>query len=238
MSEGLKYTAYPLPAALMVEHQLSDEIIDTLNDYLDKLTKDKERESHGGLLVGQISEGEQLTMDWKAPELKEFAYIVHVLAVNYIQSFVKMTGVQVPPKTVEINDLSSVHSYAGDYNPIHDHGMKTIMGISFTTWTKVPEQIGRLGEGENQNEEFTLHESSGAIDGFLTFTYGLNQLLDSDRLRPSQSRTVCPKVGRLLMFPCWLQHAVYPFKGEGERRTVAGNVNCWDIKEEGEDNGV
>ena len=38
------------------------------------------------------------------------------------------------------------------------------------------------------------------------------------------------------MFPCWLQHAVYPFKGEGERRTVAGNVNCWDIKEEGEDN--
>ena len=196
MSEGLKYTAYPLPAALMVEHQLSDEIIDTLNDYLDKLTKDKERESHGGLLVGQISEGEQLTMDWKAPELKEFAYIVHVLAVNYIQSFVKMTGVQVPPKTVEINDLWSVHSYAGDYNPIHDHGMKTIMGISFTTWTKVPEQIGRLGEG------------------------------------------VCPKVGRLLMFPCWLQHAVYPFKGEGERRTVAGNVNCWDIKEEGEDNGV
>jgi len=22
---------------------------------------------------------------------------------------------------------------------------------------------------------------------------------------------------------------VYPFKGEGERRTIASNLNCWDM---------
>ena len=26
--------------------------------------------------------------------------------------------------------------------------------------------------------------------------------------------------------------AVYPFKGEGERRTIASNLNCWDIIDE------
>jgi len=40
-----------------------------------------------------------------------------------------------------------------------------------------------------------------------------------------------------------LQHMVYPFKGEGERRTVASNLNCWDMQEqpteieEGEEDG-
>jgi len=25
---------------------------------------------------------------------------------------------------------------------------------------------------------------------------------------------------------------VYPFKGDGERRTVASNLNCWDVPKE------
>jgi hypothetical protein len=25
---------------------------------------------------------------------------------------------------------------------------------------------------------------------------------------------------------------VYPFKGEGERRTIASNLNCWDMAEQ------
>ena len=48
-------------------------------------------------------------------------------------------------------------------------------------------------------------------------------------------------MGKLLVFPSWLQHMVYPFKGEGERRTVASNLNCWDVTEQsiekGEENG-
>jgi len=39
-----------------------------------------------------------------------------------------------------------------------------------------------------------------------------------------------PEVGKLLLFPSWLQHMVYPFKGEGERRTIASNLNCWDVQ--------
>lgn len=99
------------------------------------------------------------------------------------------------------------------------------MGISFTTWTMVPEQI-------KDNQNMDLYNSSGAVDGYLNFVYGLNQTIDPERLRPSQARIIKPEVGKLLMFPSWLQHSVYPFKGSGERRTVAGNLNCWDVKPE------
>ena len=50
-----------------------------------------------------------------------------------------------------------------------------------------------------------------------------------ERLRPPQSFVMKPEVGKLLVFPSWLQHMVYPFKGEGERRTVASNLNCWNV---------
>jgi hypothetical protein len=31
---------------------------------------------------------------------------------------------------------------------------------------------------------------------------------------------------------------VYPFKGEGERRTIASNLNCWDVIDENKQNEV
>ena len=40
-----------------------------------------------------------------------------------------------------------------------------------------------------------------------------------------------PEVGAIYLFPSWLSHMVYPFKGEGERRTVASNLNCWEVEE-------
>jgi hypothetical protein len=35
---------------------------------------------------------------------------------------------------------------------------------------------------------------------------------------------VRPEVGLMVMFPIWMNHCVYPFKGEGERRSVASNL--------------
>ena len=61
--------------------------------------------------------------------------------------------------------------------------------------------------------------------------------MNTQRLRPPQSASIQPKVGRQLMFPSWMQHMVYPFFGKGERRTVAANLNVWDTEpQEGENN--
>jgi len=134
------------------------------------------------------------------------------------------------PRQVGIDEVWSVHSFEGDYNPIHDHGTKTIMGISTTGWTKVPQQI--LKQPTAGSPQYSKYNDSGACDGYLAFSYGRNQIMDVERLRPPQSAEVQPQVGRLFVFPSWLQHMVYPFFGKGERRTVASNLNCWEVEPE------
>ena len=233
--EKMKLQVHNLPAAMMLECQLPDDIIDDLNEYLDEYKDTAEKKSLAGTLVGQIHQGEQLLMDHNHPILKDYYRFITTMGVIYLESFMNITGAKFDPITVDIDELWSVHSFEGDYNPIHDHGTKTLMGISTTCWTMVPEQIGKLGEiGTGNSENYSLYNDSGACDGFLAFTYGRNEIMNTERLRPPQSISLQPKVGRQLMFPSWMQHMVYPFFGEGERRTVAANLNCWkqeDLKQ-------
>ena len=227
MNDQIEYELFTLPAAFMLQHKLSDQVVTTLNEYLDSLRQDKERESAANTLVGQIHQGEQLVMDYEEESLAPFVRIVESLATAYLRNFVEQTKSPLRPKKITMEKLWSVHSFAADYNPIHDHLTTAPMGISFTTWTMVPKQIRETDDGR-----VNLYNNSGAIDGFINFTYGLNQTSDPERLRPSQSRYIMPQPGKLLLFPSWMQHTVYPFFGEGERRTVAGNLSCFDLTQE------
>ena len=230
--EKMKLQVHNLPAAVMMECQLPDDIIDDLNEYLDEYKETAEKKSLAGTLVGQIHQGEQLLMDHKHKSLEDYYSFITTMGAMYINTFANITGAEFDPITVDIDELWSVHSFEGDYNPIHDHGTKTLMGISTTCWTMVPEQIGKLGDiGTGNSENYSLYNDSGACDGFLAFTYGRNEIMNTERLRPPQAITLQPKIGRQLMFPSWMQHMVYPFFGEGERRTVAANLNCWKQEE-------
>ena len=227
MDNQIEYELFTLPAALMLQHRLPDQVVTTLNDYLDTLRQNKQRKSAGSSLVGQIHQGEQLVMDYEDLKLIPFTRIVESLAAAYLRHFVEQTKSPLRAKRISMDKLWSVHSFEGDYNPIHDHTTAAPMGISFTTWTMVPEQIM-----QSSDERVDLYDSSGAIDGYINFIYGLNQVSDPERLRPSQSRYIMPEPGKLLLFPSWMQHTVYPFFGQGERRTVAGNLNCFDVTKE------
>ena len=230
--EPQPYTFHTLPAVFMLEAQLSESMVGTLNNYLDKLVVDQERKSHAGTLVGQIAHGQQLTMDHHCEELKDFNWTIQGLAMDYVKQFCAQSGNPLKGKREVLTDeLWSVHSYQGDYNPIHDHGTKTIMGVSCTCWTKVPQQI--LDQPTSGTSEYGLYNSSGHSDGCINFQYGQGSLLDTERLRPPQMVIMKPEVGKFFMFPSWLQHSVYPFKGDGERRTVAANLNVWRVADDG-----
>ena len=231
-------TVHNMASVFVMQTEMPINMVNDINDYLDEYKEDENKKSLADTLVGQIYQGEQLLMDNADPRLEEYTDFVCGLGADYINFFTQQTGTKLKaPKAVAIDETWSVHSYEGDYNPIHDHGTKTIMGISTTGWTKVPQQI--LDQPVAGSPEYSLYNTSGVCDGYIAFNYGLNQLMDTDRLRPPQSFVMQPEVGKLLVFPSWLQHMVYPFKGEGERRTIASNLNCWDVsqeptKEEGE----
>jgi len=225
-----KYELHTLPSVFLLEAWMPDGMVTGLNTYLDELMEKQDRISHAGTLVGQIGHGQQLTMDHTDERLAEYCQMAAILAIDYLKHFNNITGNQATSdRQIDIDELWSVHSYERDYNPIHDHGTKTITGISTTSWTKVPQQI--LDQPTAGSPEYSLYNSSGNADGCLAFNYGINSVIDVERLRPPQSFVIKPEVGKFLMFPSWLQHMVYPFEGEGERRTVAANLNVWNVEE-------
>ena len=128
------------PAVLFLETQLPEKVIGGLNEYLDA-RHNKGGEDFGNKLVGQISHGEQLKIDSEDPLITPFVNIVAYMSQEYIKQFCKTIGVEELKRTPHVHSLWSVHSYERDYNPLHDHGVDTLMGLSFTTWTKIPPQI-------------------------------------------------------------------------------------------------
>ena len=227
--EGHSFQVHNMPAVYVLETQMPQEMIDDVNDYMDEYRESKHKESLAKTLVGQIHKGEQLLLDHNDKRLLEYNRFICDLGAEYINYFARTGNPLKCGKRVEIDETWSVHSYDGDYNPIHDHGTKTLMGISTTAWTKVPSQIGANATANTPT--YSLYNESGHSDGCIAFQYGQVSVLDGQRLKPAQSFVMTPEVGKLLIFPSWLQHMVYPFKGEGERRTIASNLNCWDVQQ-------
>ena len=225
--DRVHYKMQVLPAVYVLETHMPQKMVDDVNDYMDEYREDKNKQSLASTLVGQIDKGEQLLLDHNDKRMVEYNNFICSLSAEYINNFAAAGNPLKCAKKVEIDETWSVHSYDGDYNPIHDHGTKTLMGISTTAWTKVPSQIGAKAIANSPS--YSLYNESGHSDGCISFQYGRVSVLDSERLAPAQSFVMTPEVGKLLIFPSWLQHMVYPFKGDGERRTIASNLNCWDI---------
>lgn len=90
---------------------------------------------------------------------------------------------------------------AGDYNPTHTHG-GSFSGVLFL---KVPPQI---------------HADS--FDGQLCFHGPEEWHIQS--FRTGMAHYVLPVPGDFYVFPAWQPHSVAPFRGEGERWSIAFNV--------------
>ena len=119
----------------------------------------------------------------------------------------------------------TVHSFSGDYNPLHDHGVLTPGGISMILYLQVPECISKLPDPDDKGGQVWFNNHSGDVDGFTYFIWDQRNQDMLRKLYPVAEEYFKPKVGTLLIFPNWLKHAVMPFFGKGERRTLAANAN-------------
>ena len=92
-------------------------------------------------------------------------------------------------------------------------------------YLQVPECISELPDPEDRNGQVWFNDHSGNVDGFTYFIWDMRNQDMLRKLYPVAEEYFKPKVGSLLVFPNWLKHAVMPFFGEGERRTLAANAN-------------
>ena len=203
------------PALAIMECKIPLHLINQLNDYIDS-TRDS-AESHAPGLVGQINqrkESGQLYMNREDSFVKEFVKTLEKLSSCYISTM----GYE--KFHVECDDIWTVHSYAGDYNPLHNHYVKTKVGLSSILYLKLSDEML-----DNKKSTVNFNNASGDGDGHTFFTWGTTGTQDIDMMRYNTERYVKPEVGKLLIFPHWLKHSVNPFFGEGERRTLAANFN-------------
>ena len=217
---GLQIAMRPKLAVNIMRIQFPEDVITEINDHIDNVIIPANKDYSKGL-VGQISHDKrsaQLHFPHNDDGVgKQFSDVITRMGSEYID---RVVGIR---SEIEMQSMWTVHSYEGDYNPVHDHGTKTPMGLSCILYLKVPPQIEKLG---NPAEHFEgLNESSGAIDGFTYLTWGVNGMRDINILRPITEEYVKPEVGTMLMFPAWLRHGVMPFFGDGERRTFSCNMN-------------
>ena len=124
-----------------------------------------------------------------------------------------------------IRKMWSVHSYEGDYNPLHEHGTVSGRGVSMIMYLKLPPQIAELAKNMGGNVMPPQHNKSGSTDGLTQFVWGASSMYDAPRFKHSPFAHMSPEVGKIVIFPIWLLHQVSPFWGDGERRTMSCNID-------------
>ena len=101
---------------------------------------------------------------------------------------------------VNLHNSWIVNSVAGDFNPPHTHSGL----VSAAGWTMIPQSIEKDQEKDNA--------------GWIEFLFADPHPLLSSKF------PVKPTVGKVMFFPSWLQHQVYPFRGKGIRRSISFNA--------------
>ena len=197
-------------------YAISNEILDEV-----KNTED----NHGGGVIPlpwTISDDKFVKYDVRN-------YLMHMVQ-NYMKTILSNGNVQsnlddiVPggPHTqwnTRITDAWVVSQKENDYIPVHTHhNQKESCKISGVLYLKVPEQI------KHNNNDIAI---KGGKDGQLVFT-GMGGV---DPFSTTVQFNVPPEAGWMYLFPSTLNHQVYPFKGEGERRGISFNVDVISIEQ-------
>tara|TARA_B100001996_G_C18663889_1_gene594135 strand:- start:1272 stop:2078 length:807 start_codon:yes stop_codon:yes gene_type:complete len=230
---NVKWHLDKYPAIHILRVKLPDDVVGGINKYIDEqlipydsnFGKNKGNieveNSYAEALVGQIRQNKKSAqLDYRLLETFEGKKL-KVLLDQCCNMYLKQ--IEFPESLADVFESWSIHSYAGDYNPMHDHGVRTKGGLSMILYLKVPECIEKIA---NPNTEpLHLKSSSGNVDGFTYLNWSNINAQLYEMLYPPGEIYVKPEVGLLMVFPNWLKHAVMPFFGEGERRTLSANAN-------------
>ncbi|MCP9917169.1 putative 2OG-Fe(II) oxygenase [Cyanobium sp. ATX 6F1] len=159
-----------------------------------------------GKLAGQLALQREL-----GPQFPPIAQLCAEVIVPACEQWIRHVIDQQPPQgrgpwvpggyRLQMIDVWLNLQRAGDYNPIHTHG-GSFSGVIFL---QVPPQI----TGERFDGQLCFHgPEEWHIQSF----------------RTGMAHYVLPVPGDLYVFPAWQPHSVAPFRGEGERWSLAFNV--------------
>jgi len=215
-------------AQLVVTTKVPDELFKTTLELTDKIYEDVNRDSAGKGLAGEIDNEYYITEE-QLLESGLMEYFVEMTAKYWLTVLNNGNMWQYCDKKFEhgphgfdyacrVVSAWTVHQFENEYNPIHNHSnckLSAVMHLKFPKKIKSPRKKHTSVDGKNLDGALTF-TGMGDADEWCT-THGLN--VDSAR------------VGYLHLFPASLGHAVYPFKGKGERRSLSFNADIISTKQ-------
>ena len=192
------------PAVLRVK--IPDEIIEKLNEYIDNTIKNKSK-------AEKLNYGEKLVGDVTQEFLLEIEFVKSSGWLDFLANCSKIyTELNEGKKITKFNLLKTwvVRQFKNEYNPTHWHGGH----ISGAGFLKVPKI---LGESVQKKKE-------------INYRGGNLQLIHGSRMFTCPSTyNIIPEVGDFYLFPNYLMHTVFPFKGtDDERRSISFNATIDD----------
>ena len=193
--------------------EMPDEVTEALLKKSDEILEDKNRVDWGKNLVGQIAEEPWISNE-QLEEIGALKYLEGML-YNYVWSALAADGHELEKLEVNLDHAWIVSQYENEYNPIHFH---TYCDLSSVLYLKVPSFDDRSKEGK-------LPEYKFQRDGMIEFVYKTACPTGMEK----GSLSFMPEPGKLVIFPSNLLHTVYPFKGSGERRSIAFNSH-WNAQ--------
>ena len=193
--------------------QTPDEVQRKMLDLTDKILEDQERIDWGKNLVGNIKE-ETYVSNKDLEEAGLYPYLQSML-YNYVWNSLTRAGHELETLQVHLDHMWIVSQYADEYNPVHFH---TYCDLSSVLWLKLPIM-------EDRTKSKKLPEYKMQRDGMIEFVYKTACPTGLEK----GSLSFMPNPGQLCIFPSNLLHTVYPFKGDGERRSVAFNSH-WNAQ--------
>ena len=199
--QQISYDLYTPFGPRVMKSSVPQNIIDIINNKANAILDDDKRSKdldYSANLAGNVKKEVALSLG----EVKSLETIVNKLVTEYIM---KTVGNQFNPENTNMTYTSWVVSqYAGDFNPVHIHDSQ-LSGVLFL---KLP---------PNYEEEYRREDHYPSV-GCLEFVGSVPNTF-------SKHSWMCkPTIGDLYLFPSWLLHQVYPFRSEGERRSMAFNI--------------
>lgn len=192
----------------IVYSRMPNKIIKSLNKYVDLKVKrgHTEKLDHSEHLVGKVRQEFRIDTN----QIEKVSSFFNAVFVSYHQFFLQRRNKALDPKAlVEVfyNGAWIVRSFAHDYNPAHIH---TECHLSCVGYLKLPDF------SEEEDKEKKKHYPS---HGNIELIHEGSGMYHQGGIR------IKPEVGDFIVFPHYLLHTVYPFKGDGERRSFSMNIS-------------
>lgn len=194
----------------IVRADMPMEFVENINEYIDNMPRKQQKKlDYSSRLAGNIENEISLAEFIGDQEgFRKFlisavkSYLSQAPNIHLNQSF---PGYGAATVRIQIQDIWSNEMRAGDYSPAHFHTNCQMSCVGF------------LRNPDNYEKELAACAPHKRMSGCLQLIDGRTVFGGSNMI------LVHPVIGKLVLFPAWMLHCVYPFRSRGRRRTFSAN---------------